>query len=428
MKIPFLNYELRSTKKPRPEDWDDFWYSKQPYDNSTGIDVNEDVALTYSAVWACVKVISEDLASLPLFLYRRNGKSKERYEDHPLYYLLHDAPNPEMSALSFRESMQAHLLTWGNAYAEIQRNMRGQPMAMWPLNPGQMEVIRPAQELVYKYTIPGESPRYFSKQDVFHVAGMGYNGIIGYSPIGYQREAIGVGLAAQEWQGSNLKNGGRLQLAFVHPAERAPNQEGRDAFAKKIREEYGGRKGQSIAVLWEGMKPEKIGMTMEDAQFIESRKFNRSEICAIYRVPPHKIMDLERATFSNIEEQSISYVIDAIRPWAVRWEQAINQQLLNGSGMFFAEHSIDALLRGDIGSRYNAYAIGRQWGWLSVNDIRSLENMNPVAEGDGYMQPMNMIELGAKPEPEPVAQDSPITDEEKEQAARALRRLRLIRG
>jgi HK97 family phage portal protein len=425
-----FQYLKRGEQRPRVSEWDDFWYSKQPYESSTGSEVSEDVALTYSAVWACVKVISEDLASLPLFLYRRDGKTKEKADDQDIYWLLHDAPNPEMTSMQFRECLQAHLLTWGNAYAEIQRNLRGQPTSLWPLNPGQMKVTRPGNELVYEYTITGGTKKLFSREDIFHIPGMGFNGIIGYSPIGYQREAIGVGLAAQQWQGSNIKNGGRLQLAFVHPAERAPNEEGRKLFAKKIREEYGGKNGQAIAVLWEGMEPKKIGMTMEDAQFIESRKFNRSEICSIYRVPPHKIQDLERATFSNIEQQSISYVIDAIRPWAVRWEQAINQRLLGNSGKFFAEHQMDGLLRGDIASRYAAYSIGRQWGWLSVNDIRSLENMNPVPKGDGYLQPLNMGELGEKPELVTAGgkQEAPVTDAEKEAAARAIRKLRIIGG
>ena len=432
MKIPFTNYEIRSSlKRPRPDPWDDFWYSRQNPESSVGININEDSALTYSTVWACVKVISEDLSSLPLFVYRKSTNSKEKALDHPLYYLLHDAPNEEMSAMQFRECMQAHLLLWGNAYAEIQRDLRGRPIALWPLNPGQMQVKRTDDgRLVYEYRLTGTGELIrFAKEDVFHVAGLGFNGLVGYSPISYQREAIGIGLAAQEWQGSNLKNGGRVQLAFVHPAAVAPKEEGRKEFARKIREEYGGRGGQSIAVLWEGMKPEKIGMTMEDAQFIESRKFNRTEICAIYRVPPHKIMDLERATFSNIEQQSISYVIDAIRPWAVRWEQAINQRLLGGSGIFTAEHSMEGLLRGDIASRYAADALGRQWGWLSVNDIRGLENMNPVPEGGhDYLQPLNMTLLGTEPEPapEPATNDSPITDAEKEQAARAIRKLRLI--
>jgi HK97 family phage portal protein len=424
MKIPF-----KPTTKPGI--WDDYWYQHQGYDSKTGIDVNEDISLTYSAVWACVKVISEDLASLPLFVYKRGENSKEKQPNHPLYYLLHDAPNDEMSAMQFRECLQAHLLLWGNAYAEIQRDKRGLPRALWPLNPGRMRVEREANELVYEYTLTdtGEK-RIFAKEDIFHIAGLGFNGLVGYSPIGYQREAVGIGLSSHDWQAGNLGSGGRLQLAFVHPAPKAPSPEGRKAFRDEIRKEYGGRGGQPIGVFWEGMKPETISMTAADAQFIEGMKLNRIEICSIYRVPPHKIMDLDRATFSNIEQQSISYVTDAIRPWAVRWEQAISQRLLNGSGMFFAEHSMEGLLRGDVASRYAAYAIGRQWGWLSVNDIRNLENMNPVPKGDEYLQPLNMTELGTEPElkalPAIAEPDASITDEDKAKAARVLQHLRLM--
>lgn len=415
-----------------PDPWQDgWWYGNTNYESKTGLDVNQDNSLTYSAVWACVKVISEDLASLPLFVYKRSGESKEKYTDHPLYYLLHDAPNDEMTAMQFRECLQSHLLTWGNAYAEIQRNLRGQPVALWPLNPGNMTVKRSeSNELIYEYitTGVGSETKIFAKEDIFHIAGLSYNGLVGYSPISYHREAIGCGLSAQEWQASNFRTGGRLQLAITHPAPKAPAPENRKQFRDEIRKEYGGNKGQTIAVLWEGMKAEKLSMSMEDAQFIESRKFNRTEICSIFRVPPHKIMDLERATFSNIEQQSLSYVVDAIRPWAVRWEQAINARLLNGSGIFFAEHAMEGLLRGDIASRYAAYALGRQWGFLSVNEIRSLENMNPLPadQGDIYMQPLNMVELGEEP-PEPAAPEAPISDEEKEAAARAIRQLRLIR-
>lgn len=429
MKIPFTKYEIRE-KRPRPDAWDDFWYSNTPYASKTGLDVNEDNALTYSAVWACVKVISEDLSSLPLQIYKRAGNSKEKYTDHPLYYLLHDAPNDEMTAMQFRECLQAHLLLWGNAYAEIQRNLRGEVMALWPLNPGNMEVTRAGNgPLVYEYRLTGSGEkRIFAKEDIFHVAGLGFNGLVGYSPVSYHREAVAVGLSAQEFQATNFKNGNRLQVAFVHPAPKAPAKDGRDAFKQELRKEYGGQGGNAIGVLWEGMKPEKIGMTMEDAQFLDSRKFTRAEICAIYRVPPHKIMDLERATFSNIEHQALEYVVDAIRPWAVRWEQAINSRLLRGSGIFFAEHNMDGLLRGDIKSRYDAYAVGRNWGWLSVNDIRERENMNPVEGGDMRLQPLNMTELGSMPEmPDPnAAPEAPISDEEKEQAARMIRRLRLV--
>ena len=408
MKIPFLNWEIRAKPAYKPDVWSDYWWGTQSYDSKSGVDVDQDVALTYSAIWACVKVISEDLASLPLLVYRRDGESKERAQDHPVYRLLHDQPNPEMTAMQFRECLQGHLLLWGNAYAEIQVDMRGRPMALWPLHPGRMTVKRDeANRLIYEYRLDDGQIKIFQMEDIFHIAGLSQNGLVGYSPIQYHREAVGIGLSGQDYQATSFKNGGRLQLAFIHPAPKAPNAEARKAFRDELRKEYGGKSGQTLGVFWEGMKPEPISMSMADAQFIESRKFTRTEICAIYRVPPHKIMDLERATFSNIEQQSISYVVDAIRPWAVRWEQAINNKLL-GADQYFSEHLLDGLLRGDLKSRYDAYAIGRLWGWMSVNDVRALENMNPIENGDQYIQPLNMAEVGSQAEANDVAGDTGV--------------------
>lgn len=401
-----IDYLTRNSRRPRPGPDDDFWYTHGTYQTSAGTDVNEDKALTYSAVWACVRVISEDLASLPLIVYRRDGKSKERAQDFPLYSLLHDAPNPEMSSMNYRECLQAHLLTWGNAYSEIQRDLGGRVIALWPLNPANMQVKRSvSNELIYEYQIQGGEKKIFPRRDILHLAGLGFNGLIGYSPIQYQREAIGVGLSEGQMQGNNTKNGARLSLAFTHPAPKAPSEEGRKAFRDAIRKEYGGSTGQQIAVLWEGMTVQPISMTMADAEFIDSRKYTRTEICGIFRVPPHKIGDLERATFSNIEESNIDYVVSTLRPWCVRWEQAINQQLLENSDEYFVEHLVDGLLRGNISSRYSAYATGRQWGWLSVNDARVLENMNPIGKGgDEYLKPMNMTAIG-EPPPEPTSQN-----------------------
>jgi len=428
VKIPFTNIEIRSTKRPRPDEWDDFWFQRQTFDNATGIEVNEDNALTYFAVWACRKVISEDIGSLPLFIYRRVGKSKEKYQEHPLYYLLHNAPNDEMTAMNFRETMQNHVLGFGNAFAEIQRDLRGRPTALWPLNPGQMQVMRPARELVYEYrlTDTGEK-RQFAKEDIFHLAGLGFNGIVGYTPLKYWAETIGLGIAEQRFQANNYKKGGRLQLVFVHPAPKAPSPEGRQQFREEIRKEYGGHEGSPIGVTWEGMKPEKVSMTMEDAQIIEAKKLSWLQICAIHRVPPHKVMNLFHATFSNIENQDIDYVKSTIRPWATRWEQTIDMRLLNGSGIFFAKHELEGMMRGDFVSQQNGFAMGRQWGWFSANDVRNFMDLNPVEGGDVYLSPMNMIsvdQLGKIPEPNP---EVPITDEEKEQAALAIRRLRIIR-
>jgi len=423
--------EILTRAKPatKPDIWSDYWFTAPSYTASSGVEVDEDKAMRYSAVWACVKVISEDLASLPLFVYQRRGNGKERAIDHPLYRILHDAPNPEMSAMSFREALEAHVLTYGNAYAEIQRNLRGQVVGLWPLDPARMTIDRDENnELEYEYSLTDGGKKIFRKEDILHVPGLGFNGLVGYSPIAYQMEAIGVGLAGQEFQGNNLKSGGRLQLAFIHPAPKAPTEEGRKAFRDAIRKEYGGPTGQKIGVFWEGMEPKTISMTPEEAEFIDSRKFSRTEICAIFRVPPHKIMDLERATFSNIEQQSISYVIDTIRPWCVRWEQAMNQRLLGNSSEYFCEHLIDGLMRGDIASRYQAYATGRQWGWLNADEIRTLENMNPLPDGQGqkYLVPMNMIPADQM-EKIPGLQE-PISEEEKERAALMIRKLILIKG
>jgi HK97 family phage portal protein len=198
-----VQYLQRGEQRPRPDDWDSFWYSKPAYDNSTGQIVTEDLALRYATVWACVKVISEDIASLPLVIYRREGKSKERAIDSDLYYLLHDAPNDEMTAMQFREALQGHLLTWGNAYAQIIRNQRGEPKQLWPLNPGQIKLTRTESgELLYKYRKTDSGAEVlFDKSEVLHVGGLGFNGITGYSPIQYQCEVIGTALAGQRIQG-----------------------------------------------------------------------------------------------------------------------------------------------------------------------------------------------------------------------------------
>jgi HK97 family phage portal protein len=416
--------EERSAEKiPRPNDWDDFWYSKQPYENSTGIEVNEDNALTYFALWACRKVISEDIGSIPLFIYRRDGKKKEKAVDHPAYKLLHDAPNDEMTAMQFREALQGHILTHGNAYAQIIWSYGMEPLALWPLDPSRMEVDRAGDRLTYKYRKSGSGEeRIFDKEEILHIAGLGYNGLVGFNPIKYNAETIGTGLAEQRMQAETFRDGARLSLVFVHPAPKAPNPDERERFKDKLRKEYGGHGGNRIGVTWEGMKPEKIGMTMEDAQFIESRKMTWLQVCAIHRVPPHKVMHLYQATYSNIEHQGIDYVIDSIRPWSVRWEQAINRQLLMGSEEYYAEHLLDGLMRGDTPTRYAAYAVARQWGWLNVDEIREKENLAPLPNGEGqvYLSPMNMI-------PADQIGDAPVTEEEKKRAAIVLRHLKAVK-
>lgn len=427
--------KTRSDKQSRPDDWDDFWYQRQGFESSTGIDVDEDNSLTYFAVWACRKIISEDLGSVPLHLYRRNGEARIKASNLKLYALLHDAPNGEMGAMQFRETLQGHVLSFGNAYAQIIRTLRGDPVALWPLNPANMEVGRnESGELIYHYrlTDSGE-PKILPQNEVFHVAGLGYNGIIGYNPIKYWADTIGSGIAEQQFQGNTFKNGAFPSIAITHPAPIAPKPEGREKFRNELTKEYSGKSNTGkILTLWEGMKAEKLSMTSEDSQLIEARKLTWVQVCAIHRVPPHKVMNLYNATFSNIENQDIDYAKSTIRPWAVRWEQAINRQLLGGTREYYAEHNLDGLVRGDLLTRYQAYAMGRQWGWLTTNNILEKENMNPVKGGDSRLEPLNMVAIDKNGnriyQVEPVAPGDPVTDEEKERAALVLRHLRFASG
>jgi HK97 family phage portal protein len=405
-----FGYEIRTKRIPRPSPDSDFWFEHTPYGTSSGVDVTEDSAMRSATVWSCVKVISEDMASMPLIVYRREGKSKERAVEHPLYQLLHDRPNPEMTSMQWRECQQLSLLLWGNAYSEIQRNLAGEPMALWPLDPSKMTVDRDkaTNELVYKYAISEGGTRTFSKEEILHIAGLSYNGLIGLGVIAFQRESIGTCIAGSQYQGSAMANSGMSTVCLSHPAPKAPSPEGRKAFREELQKTYAGpsNAGKWI-VLWEGMKAESISLSPADMQFIDSRKYTQIDICGIYRIPPHKIGILDRATFSNIEQQSISYVVDCLRPWCIRWEQQINMKLLGKTEEYYVEHLVDGMLRGDLPSRYAAYATGRQWGWLSVNDVRSIENMNPVPNGDEYIVPMNMAPAG-EPPPKPENQGDNI--------------------
>lgn len=352
-------------------------------------------ALGLMAVWACVRVIAEDVASLPLITYRRRGRGRERATDHPLYRLLHDEPNPEIGSMQMREMMQAHLCLWGNAYAEIQV-AGGRPVALWPVHPSRVTVRRDPSGIRYTIRLPDGASVVLGQERVLHVMGLSLDGLVGLSPISYARQALGLGLSTQEFAAAFFARGAAPSAVLEHPG--TLSMEAHERLRADFERLHAGLSNmQRIAVLEEGMKLSKWGIPMEDAQFLEQRQFTVEEVCRLYRMQPHKIADLRRATFSNIEHQAIEHVVDTVRPWLVRWEQAINRSLLRPEekGVLYVEHLVDGLLRGDIESRYRAYAIGRQWGWLSVNDVRALENMNPVDGGDEYLTPLNMVPAGA---------------------------------
>ena len=363
-------------------------------ETSAGVEVTPDTSLSYSAVFACVRVIAEDVSSLSLMLYRRLARGKERAVEHPLYRLLHDMPNPEMTSQELRETLTGHVALWGNGYAEIERDRGGRVMGLWPLRPDRMRVRRERGRLVYEYRVGGETVTLDGAR-VMHLRGLGGNGIVGYSPIALQRNAVGLGLATEEFGARFFANGARPGLVLSHPGQLPP------AAQENLRQSWsqqheGLSRAHRIAVLEEGMTITQIGIPPEDAQFLETRRFQALEIARIFRVPPHMIGDLERATFSNIEHQAIQYVDGTLLPWLRRWEMRIGADLLSEAEKktLFAEHLVDGKLRGDTVTRYQAYMTGRQGGWLSVNDIRERENMNPVVGGDEYLQPLNMVAAG----------------------------------
>lgn len=403
----------------RPESWLVDWFTDgQSY---SGAVVNERTALTYSAFWACVRVITKPIAALPLHLYERQDEgSRQRATGHPLYKLLHDRPNPEMTALTFRDVLTAHLLTWGNGYAEIEYGAAGYPVALWPLPPSRVTPERDEKtgRLQYRIMLPDGTERILRKEKIFHLVGPGFDGTRGYSVVRMFRESIGMGLSVQEYGarffGSGAKPGGVLE----HP--------GRLKDPERLRaqweELHSGLSNQHrIAILEEGMKYQQIGIPPDDAQFLETRGFQRQEMAAIFQVPPHKIGDLERATFSNIEQQGLEFYTDTLLYWLSLWEQTINWKLIPEfeQDKYFANFLVDGLLRGDQESRYNAYAVARQWGWLSANDIRRLENMNPIGPaGDIYWAPLNMINA------EEMGQlITPPKEGESDDAARHLKRI-----
>jgi HK97 family phage portal protein len=361
-----------------------------------GRNVSQATALNYSAVFACIRVISETLASLPLITYRRlEPRGKERAASHPLFRVLHDQANSEMTSMIFRETITAHAVSWGNGYAEIERDRAGRVIGLWPLLPDRTWPVRRNKVLSYR-TIIGSGEVGLRADQVLHVPGLGWDGLAGYSPITLFREAIGLGLAAEElggrFFGDGMKPGGVLE----YPGK-FENDEARTEFRRVFNEAYKGlSNAQRLLILEDGLKWKSTSIPPNDAQFLETRKFQIREIARIFRVPPHLIADLDNATFTNIEHQGLEFIIYTLRPWLVRWEQAIKSRLITArEPNIFAEYLVDGLARGDLSARYTAYNTARMGGWLSSNDIRELENMNPIEQegGDLYLAPLNMTPL-----------------------------------
>ena len=362
--------------------------------STSGKSVTERSSMQMTAVYACVRILSEAIAGLPLHLYRyKEDGGKEQAVDNNLYRLLHDEPNPEMTSFVFRETLMTHLLLWGNAYAQIIRNGKGEVIALYPLMPNKMSVDRDEKgQLYYTYSRANEEAATMTgntvilkPSDVLHIPGLGFDGLVGYSPIAMAKNAIGMAIACEEFGAKFFANGAAPSGVLEHPGTIKDPAKVRDSWNSTF---GGSANSGKVAVLEEGMKYTPISISPEQAQFLETRKFQINEIARIFRVPPHMVGDLEKSSFSNIEQQSLEFVKYTLEPWVVRWEQALSRALLSitEKPTYFFKFNLEGLLRGDYQSRMNGYAIARQNGWMSANDIRELENQDriPAEEGGDF--------------------------------------------
>lgn len=358
-----------------------------------GVNVNADTAMRASAVYACVRVLAEGVAQLPLMVYQRRSEGgKDRATQHWLWRLLHDQPNRWQTSFEWREMMMGHLVLRGNHYSYKNRVNRGREIReLIPLHPDRMDVEQLSDmALRYHYITPDGQQRTFEQDEIFHVRGMSENGVVGMHPIGYQRESIGHYLAAERHGASFFGNGAFPGAAFKHQG--TLSDQAHENLKRDLQEDYGGGNSGKPILLEEGMEWQQLSVSNEDSQFLETYKHKRTEIASIFRVPPHMIGDLERATFSNIEQQSLDFVVYTLLPWLRRIEQAILRDLVPDQmrAILYAEHLVEGLLRGDMAARKDFYASAINWGWMNPNEVREKENMNPRDGGDEYMIPGNV--------------------------------------
>jgi HK97 family phage portal protein len=407
-----------------------FWTHSdlEGYSTKSGVDLSHSKALSIVSYYSAVTLISQTIAQLPLILYRRmEPRGKERAFSHQLYSILHDEPNEWMTARTFRETLTGHALTWGNGFAEIDWDLSGVPVVqgLFPLRPDRMELEWRGGRIVYKYATPDGQQHELQSFQVLHIPGFGFDGILGYDPLTMHREALGLTKATEEFGARFFGSGASMSGTLTRPvgAQRLSENS-----LKMLRESFskmhsGLSNTHRVAILEDGMTYTSIGVPPENAQFLETRKFQRGEIASIFHVPPHMIGDLEHATFTNIEHQGIEFVTYCLGPWLRAWESEIHRKLIapTEKRSLFAEFLVDGLLRGDTQARYQAYSVGRQWGWLSANDVRERENMNPVEGGDSYMVPLNMMDaqmaMAALPPAEKALQLKAGTDPANRRAA-----------
>jgi HK97 family phage portal protein len=390
--------------------------------SKSGVSVTMDSALTMAAVFACIRILAEDMAKLPLHVYRERpgGRGKDRAKDHYLYDLLKIEPNSEMSSFSWRESMQAWLGAWGNAYTHFRVNGRGQIYDLFPLQAKWVKPKRQNGVLYYEYSPDGIKPEKYPAANILHLHAFGFDGLMGYSPIHMARETIGLGLAAQEYGSRFFSNDARPGIVLETPT--ALSDPAYERLRAELESENAGLiNAHKPTILEEGLKIHEVGIPPEDAQFLQTRQFQVAEVARWYRMPPHKIQDLLRSTNNNIEHQSLEYVVDTLLPWITRWEQEATRKFLTPRERkqgYYIAFLINGLLRGDIQSRYAAYHTAKNDGWMNGDEIREKEDMNPMPDdlGKTYYVPLNMI-------PAQYATSIPTGNQSMEENARSMAKI-----
>ena len=362
-------------------------------DTITGASISHESVMGINAFSAGIRLIAEDIASMPLIVYERLEVGKRRAPEHPAYAMLHDSPNPEMTSMIFRETGIGHLYSWGNWYAEKEFNSSGTPIRLWPLRPDKMkvEIDRATGKRVYKYRLPDGSGVILPAANVFHVPGFGFDGLIGYSRVTLMRRTLETAKVIEEYGLRTFANDARPGVTIKHPQQLSPESK-KNVAASWDEAHQGLTNTQRTAVLDEGMTIEHTGFSPEDAQFLDSRHWSIEDVARGLRLAPHKLSDFSRATFSNIEESNIDHVVGTLGPPSVRIEQQVNKDIL-GSPRYFAEHLQESLLRGKTLDRYNAWRIASNGAaWLNADDIAEAENRNPLPDGQGqvYLAPLNM--------------------------------------
>jgi len=378
-----------------------YWVKKlfgRGFDSWSGIEIDEDLALTISALWNGVNIIAGAIGFLPLKLYQETSQGREEARNNDLYYLMHDRPNELMDAQTFRQTLMAHVLLWGNGYAEIEWNNAGKAIALWPILPNRCRPkVLDGRSIVYEVDLADGRQAYLAAENVLHIKGLGSDGLKGYSVITYAANSLGLAMAAEKHGAVFFKNDASPTGVIELPPEASLDEKARKNLEQSWNEGHQGLdKKHRIAIFEEGMKWHQIGISPEDAQLLQTRKFSVTDVARWLDLPPHMLKELDRATFSNIEQQALEFITWTMLKWFKCWEHECNYKLIGRSkpDLFF-EFKPDALLRADTLKRYQAYNTGRQGGWLTVNEIRRFDNMNPVKGGDTLLVPLNMTTIGA---------------------------------